>query len=131
MTRVARCQCGQLSVECSGDPVRVSVCHCLSCQRRSGSAFAVQARFPAEQTQITGVSTEWVRLSDDGHPATFHFCPTCGSTVYYFSRPGRELVAIPVGGFADPHFPPPAFSVYETRKHGWVTVAGEDVEHIS
>ena len=43
--RHASCSCGQLRIETSGEPFRVSVCHCLNCKRRSGSAFAVQARF--------------------------------------------------------------------------------------
>ncbi|MGH2892702.1 MAG: GFA family protein, partial [Solirubrobacteraceae bacterium] len=45
-TREAACSCGQLTVQVSGDPVRVSVCHCLACQRRTGSAFGYQARWP-------------------------------------------------------------------------------------
>ena len=46
-TRRASCTCGQLHLETTGEPVRVSVCHCLDCQRRTGSAFAAQARFHA------------------------------------------------------------------------------------
>ena len=30
---------GQLTASCTGEPVRVSVCHCLDCQKRTGSAF--------------------------------------------------------------------------------------------
>jgi hypothetical protein len=41
------------------------------------------------------------------------------------------VVAVPVGAFADPTFPAPKFSVYEHRKHPWVVVLGEAVEHSS
>ena len=41
------------------------------------------------------------------------------------------MVAVPVGAFADPTFPAPKFSVYEHRKHPWVVVLGEAVEHSS
>ena len=61
----AACSCGQLSLVAEGDPVRVSICHCLACQRRTGSAFGIQARFPAEQVQIAGRSSEYVRAADD------------------------------------------------------------------
>ena len=44
-TRTATCRCGQLRAECQGEPVRVSVCHCLDCQKRTGSVFAAQARW--------------------------------------------------------------------------------------
>ncbi|HYT52232.1 MAG TPA: GFA family protein [Gaiellaceae bacterium] len=120
MMRRASCSCGQLHLEAEGEPVRISMCHCLACQRRTGSAFGMQARFPKERVRIEGRSTEYVRISDEGEPRAFNFCPECGSTVYYQTDP--ELIAVPIGAFADPGFPPPKVSVYESRRHPWVTV---------
>lgn len=126
-TREAVCSCGQLRAEVDGDPVRISMCHCLACQRRTGSAFAVQARWPREAVRITGASREFVRHSDeDGEERRFMFCPECGATVYYFTD--AELVAIPVGALADPEFPVPGVSVWESRKHTWVTLP-DDIQH--
>lgn len=129
LIRHASCRCGQLTAACEGEPVRISVCHCLACQRRSGSPFAEQARFPADKVQITGEAKQWVRVSDRGRPVTYHFCPKCGSTVWYQGGPLPEAIAVPVGAFADPNFPPPRFSVWEERKHSWVAVLGDEVEH--
>jgi hypothetical protein len=67
IVRMASCSCGQLTAVATGDPIRVSVCHCLACQRRTG-----------------------------------------------------DVVAIPLGAFADPTFPHPERSVYEDYKHPWV-----------
>ena len=128
-TRTATCRCGQLKAVCTGDPVRVSVCHCLDCQRRSGSAFAAQARWPDDRVVITGEVNEWVRTADSGHRATYRFCPECGSTVAYVVEGWIGVTAVPVGAFADPTFPAPAFSVYEHRKHPWTIVLGDDVRH--
>jgi hypothetical protein len=127
-TRRAACSCGQLQAEVEGEPVRISMCHCLACQRRTGSTFGVQARFPRDRVRIEGASTEYVRTSDDGDSITFHFCPTCGSTVYYWLEEAPELLAIPVGAFADPTFPAPRVSVYESRRHPWTAVPA-DAEH--
>lgn len=127
-TRTARCRCGQLSVACRGEPVRVSVCHCHNCQRRSGSAFAVQARFRAEDVAVAGEARIWHGAGDSGAVASFHFCPVCGATVFYRSPPFPDLVAVAVGAFADAGFPPPRFSVYEDRKHPWVEIAGDAIE---
>ena len=69
---------------------------------------------------ITGTSTEFVRIGDEGTKATFRFCPNCGATVYYTMSGMGDAVAIPVGAFADPSFPAPTFSVYEERIHSWV-----------
>ena len=127
--RFASCSCGQLTAEVSGEPVRISICHCLACQRRTGSVFGQQARFPRENVTISGVSTEYVRVGDEGSRIKFHFCPSCGSTVYYEPEGLDDFVTIPVGAFADPAFPPPRVSVYESRKHAWVVPPAE-AEHI-
>jgi len=128
---IATCRCGQLTATASGEPVRVSVCHCLACQKRSGSAFATQARWPAEQVAVDGRSQSWVGTADSGNPITFHFCPDCGSDVHY-TIDGKfdGLVAIPLGAFDDPYFASPLFSVWEKRKHDWVAIRGDDVEHL-
>jgi hypothetical protein len=120
--RTASCSCGQLQLVASGEPVRISVCHCLACQRRTGSVFGQQARFPAGAVVIRGISTAYVRTGDSGTRLTYHFCPRCGSTVYYQSEEQPQLIAVPVGAFADSTFPAPRVSVYENRKHEWVTM---------
>jgi hypothetical protein len=128
--RTASCRCGQLKATVTGEPVRVSVCHCLKCKKRSGSAFAVQARWPAEQVTIEGRSGSFVKVADSGNPATFHFCPECGSDVHYdINGKFDGLVAIPLGAFNDPYFLQPRFSVWEERKNDWVEILGDDVEH--
>jgi hypothetical protein len=130
--RTAACSCGQLTVKCDGEPVRISICHCLACQRRTGSVFGEQVRFKCEDIkEISGVATTYVRVGDEGSEISFRFCPTCGATVYYTINNDPGLVAIPVGAFADPKFPAPTRSVYESRKHGWVNVPdGPDVVHL-
>jgi hypothetical protein len=119
-TRLAACSCGQLTARVSRSPLRVSVCHCLACQRRTGSVFGAQARFARGDVQLSGRSTAFVRIGDEGTAVTFHFCPTCGATVHYALADMPDAIAIPIGAFADPTFPPPVFSVYEDRMHGWV-----------
>lgn len=125
----ASCSCRQLTLVARGDPLRVSVCHCLACQRRSGSAFAVQARFPADAVTIAGASTEYALRGDEGGVARFHFCPVCGATVFYRPEAMPDMVVVPVGAFADPGFPWPRVSVYEGRRHGWVGLP-EEIERI-
>lgn len=108
--------------------MRVSMCHCLACQKRTGSTFGVQARFPRERARIEGESSRYVRIADSGNSLTFHFCPECGATVYYRVDDIADIIAVPVGAFADPAFPAPKFSVYESRKHSWSGVPS-DAEH--
>lgn len=129
--RIASCSCGQLRVTVNAEPVRVSVCHCLACQRRTGSVFGAQARFPRAAVEISGTSTEYVRTGDAGSRVSFNFCPTCGATVYYsVADYDVDNIAIPVGAFADPSFPAPSFSVYEERMHAWVGLP-PNIEHMA
>lgn len=127
--RLASCSCGNLSVEVEGDPIRVSVCHCLACQRRTGSVFGAQARFDRSRAQIKGKGKDYVRIGDEGSTITFTFCPDCGATVYYLLADNAQHIAIPVGAFADPGFPAPAFSVYDNRMHSWVSMP-EGIDHL-
>ena len=131
-TRTATCSCGQLRLACEGEPVRISICHCLECQTRTGSIFAAQARYPRERVTIAGDSAQWTRRGDSGDSATFHFCPTCGSTVYWEPNGLPGFVSVATGAFADPHCPPPNVSVYDERAHNWAFAAGElPLEHYS
>lgn len=117
----ASCSCGQLTLVAHGDPIRVGMCHCLACQRRTGSTYGAQARFATGNVEVAGRSTVYVRIGDEGTKAYFHFCPDCGATVYIMGDDDSTR-AVPVGAFADPTFPPPVFSVYEERRHPWVSV---------
>lgn len=126
--RLASCSCGKLTVGTHGEPVRISICHCLACQKRTGSVFGAQARFPADAVTVEGLSTQFLRIGDEGSSARFHFCPACGSTVFYQLDAVPGVVVIPVGAFADPDFPQPRVSVYEVRQHSWVSLP-ESIEH--
>ncbi|HTN96722.1 MAG TPA: GFA family protein [Nordella sp.] len=119
--REASCACGQLRLTCQNEPIRISICHCLDCQKRTGSVFGAQARFRrTDVTRIEGTSTAFTRQGDSGGTVTFHFCPRCGSTVYWELSGVPEAYAVAIGAFADPHFPSPRVSVYEERRHDWV-----------
>ncbi len=119
--RTASCSCGCLTATTYGEPLRVSICHCFACQRRTGSAFGVQTRFPRENVVISGRSAQYVRIGDEGNRVVFNFCPECGATVHYaVDGYDEDTVALPVGAFADPDFPPPTISVYGEQMHPWV-----------
>jgi hypothetical protein len=105
--RIAKCPCGRLLAICSGEPVRISVCHCLACKQRTSSAFSYNARFDEDRVAVQGRSTEFVRTGDEGSRITYNFCTECGATVYYRMDTQPGLIAIPVGAFADPYFPQP------------------------
>lgn len=121
--RTAACHCGSLTAACEGEPGFIALCHCQLCQRRTGSSYNLGAWFQAGAVTIAGAEQLYTRTGDEGGPEIrFHFCPTCGTSVYWDS-PGGPLpgmLAVAVGCFADPGFPAPTLSLYGKRRHHWL-----------
>jgi hypothetical protein len=120
MTRIARCCCGQLRAEASADPVRVVVCHCSECRRRTGSAYGVSAYFQKDYVEVDGPNSTFVRHCPEGRIIEFRFCPSCGSTVYWRADLLPDLIGVAVGLFDDPAFPEPTSSIFERNRFPWV-----------
>ncbi|WP_027582395.1 GFA family protein [Bradyrhizobium sp. Ai1a-2] len=120
MTKIAHCCCGSLRAEVGGEPAFVAACHCLECQRRTGSPFGVSAFFPKDQVRIEGPNKVYDRSSDSGRKVEFHFCPACGSTVFWYPAFIPEFIAIAFGAFADQSMPWPMLSAWEAEGHPWV-----------
>lgn len=130
MIRVASCACGQLRAEVTGDPLRVSICHCTECRRRTGSAFSHNARFGRGQVRVTGRDRTHTRTGDEGSSITHHFCPDCGVTVWYGNAETSETIGIPVGAFAMVECPAPQWSVYDDRRPDWLRIEVDGLEVI-
>jgi len=122
--REARCACGQVTVETEGEPGAVVMCHCLDCQRRTGSAFGLGAYFSPGQVRISGATLSFARPTDSGERFLAQFCPKCGTSISWKMDPDDGRVGVAVGAFADPSFPAPSRSVWERSRHEWVNVGG-------
>lgn len=127
--RRAECPCGQLSVTCSREPVRIAVCHCLACKRKTGSAFGFGAWFGERDVTLTGHAAEFVRVGDDGGRITNYFCPGCGCTLLWKIDTIPGCVAVSAGCFAELDFPAPTVSVYhESRRFPWVDISAAPLD---
>ncbi|WP_430816129.1 GFA family protein [Carboxylicivirga sp. RSCT41] len=135
-THKASCRCGELSITYNGPtPKRRTLCHCNSCQMRTGSAFSIQGRFPKNNLKIEGKSTAWRFPNEKGQEAnyrscdsggaTFHFCPTCGTTVYWEIDAAPDIIGIALGTLTDPSFPAPVISGFEAYGHPWAMQPAE------
>jgi hypothetical protein len=119
----ASCQCGSLTAEIDdGAEPTVVACHCLDCQKRSGSPFGSMAYFPLYAVAVTGEAREYARPTDSGSRYTTGFCPTCGSTLYGKASAFPEIVGVTVGTIDGAALPAPARSVYEQSRHAWVAM---------
>src|SRR5262245_59173046 len=120
-TRNASCSCGQLHLTLEGEPARVAMCHCLEGQRRTGPVIRNPARCRRHQITVAGKATEWTLTAERGSVLRYSFCPVCGSTLYWENTGFPDMIAVAIGTFADPNFPPPTISVWEECRHPWVS----------
>jgi hypothetical protein len=123
MSRIAHCSCGSLRVKTTGEPALATACHCRECQRRTGSPYGVSVVFKKAQARVEGASTVYVRDGQQGRKLRFHFCPECGSTVYFEADVLADAIGVALGTFADPAFPAPTRSTWEQSRHSWVEFA--------
>jgi hypothetical protein len=120
MQRTAQCQCGSLRAIAAREPRINNVCHCRACQRRTGSVISAGAFFLKADVQCEGPSKIYTRRADSGQEVHFHFCPNCGTSVYWQADIVPDFLGIAVGCFADPNFPAPSFSIWEEGRHPWL-----------
>ena len=118
--REAQCRCGQLKVRCEGEPGRISACHCLNCQRRSGSAFSYGAFFDEPAVTIGGEPKSWRSTSAAGRWTEANFCPTCGVTLFTRLEVLPGVVCVAAGAFSDADFPSPGKLYWSSRRHRWL-----------
>lgn len=122
MKRLATCSCGKLTALAAGDPITISVCHCSACRKRTGSAFGVAVFFDKEKVECAGVSETYSRLGRSGKSITFHFCPSCGSTVYWLPEFRDQLIAVALGCFQEPETLTPVQSAFSENALPWITL---------
>ena len=136
VTRTATCGCSRVHVTVEGEPALTAACHCDFCQKRTGSAFGYQAYFTQDQrVEIVGETNVYNGSDVDGIESQagrektpdYHFCPTCGSTVYWTvgDGAGHALLAIAVGNLVDSDFPSSTREYYTSMRHRWVCAASD------
>ena len=100
------CLCGAIRYRVNGNPQRASVCHCTSCQRRTGSSFGFHAFFEEQNIEFTGdeLTTYEHRSDESNNWVRLHFCKRCGTTVMIKTErfPGEPIIT--VGTFDDPNW---------------------------
>lgn len=116
------CSCGKVLITAMCELEAVSMCHCLLCQKRTGSTYSLHGYFPSKDVHVEGTTRNYSRTGDSGAYIHFRFCPECGSTVCREVEASPGKTGIPAGVFADPTFPPPSVAIFVPHKHPWVSI---------
>lgn len=98
------CVCGAIRFRAIGEPLRVTICHCRWCQRRTGTAFGTEVVFGGGQVEFTGEEiAQYRHVSDEsGRWLDIRFCRRCGSNLGFTLEAAPDLQALPAGAFDDP-----------------------------
>jgi hypothetical protein len=122
VTREGGCACSAVRYRLTSDPLFVHCCHCLNCQRQTGSAFVINLLIEADRVELLAGEPRPVDVPrDDGSTQRIFRCPAC--QVAIFSEYGRPEVRFVRGGTLDePSSVSPDVHIYTRSKVGWVTL---------
>jgi hypothetical protein len=106
------CRCGKVSYASTADPVFAGICHCRSCQKSTGSAYATVVAVPAASLTVTGSTKRFDDVADSGSSTHREFCPECGSTITQSADVMPGLTMVPAGTLDEPGSVMPAMQIY-------------------
>jgi hypothetical protein len=118
--REGRCSCGEVRYRLLSEPLFIHCCHCLNCQRQTGSAFVVNLLIEADRVELLAGEPEPVDVRrDDGSSQRIFRCPTC--RIALFSRYTRaDVHFVRAGTLEEPRGVEPDVHIFTRSKVGWV-----------
>ena len=122
MKRQGGCLCGQVRYEVSGDPLAVVLCHCINCQKQSGSTFSFNIIGQSDQISLQGNVSTYVDENDSGDPVNRNFCGNCGSPIYSEILTQGSLIALKIGTLDDTRDLEPQSQVWCISKQNWLSL---------
>ncbi len=117
--RTGGCACGAVRFTAPGEPLRVGLCHCMTCRQASGSIFNAFVIYPGDAVEVAGETTAWASSTQGRR----HFCPRCGSQIFARDEGGREI-ELRLGAFDQPNLFAPTYEAWIGRREDWLHTAG-------
>ncbi len=115
------CACGRARYELASEPLFVHCCHCLDCQRQTGSAFVLNALIEADRVEVTsGDLYRFEMPTDSGRPHGIYRCSSCGTAVWSEYGGLSVLRFVRLGTLDEPSSLEPNVHIYTRSKLPWV-----------
>jgi hypothetical protein len=124
MTKIkGSCLCGNVQYSSAAEPIAQAVCHCLDCQKQTGTAFSVVVGLHEADLELSGAShATCVTFGDTGIQTIRHFCNNCGSPIYSQPQAYPGIAFLKVGTLDDTTWVNPTLNVYCETAQSWVTI---------
>jgi hypothetical protein len=116
------CSCGEIRYRLASDPMFVHCCHCLNCQRQTGSAFVLNLLIEADRVELTAEEPHVVSVPrDDGSEQSISRCPTCQVALWSdYGRP--EVLFVRAGTLDDPSWVEPDVHIFTRSRVPWIVL---------
>lgn len=120
--REGGCSCGTVRYRLGSEPLIVHCCHCLNCQRQTGSAFVINLLIEGDRVELLAGEPQPVDVPrDDGSTQRVYRCPGCQVAV--FSEYGwPELKFVRAGTLDEPSAVKPDVHIFTRSKVPWVAL---------
>jgi hypothetical protein len=119
MTREGGCACGEVRYRLTSDPLFVHCCHCLNCQRQTGSAFVINVLIETDRVELLAGEPQQIDVPRDRGKQTIWRCPSCQIALYsQYTSPRVRFVR--AGTLDDPASVAPDVHIYTRSKLPWV-----------
>ncbi len=119
MKATGGCLCGAVRYEIDGEPIFSGHCHCVDCQKVTGTGHISVVAVPSSALKVTGETTSYAVTADSGQPYIRHFCPKCGSVVYGAPTSMPGVNTVPAGTLDDTTLFVPQMVVYTKSRPAW------------
>ncbi len=124
-----QCGCGATSYHLLDSPMFTHCCHCTSCQRETGSGFAINALIETSKIQLEHGELETRELpSNSGSGQTIIGCRSCKTVLWSHYSSARETIAfVRAGTLANAGRITPDIHIFLQSKLPWVQVPSDHV----
>jgi hypothetical protein len=116
------CSCGAVRYRLTSGPLFVHCCHCLNCQRQTGSAFVINLLIETDRVELLAGEPQPVDVPrDDGSVQRIYRCATCEIAVYsQYTSPDFRYVR--AGTLDEPRGITPDVHIFTKSKVDWVVL---------
>ena len=120
------CQCGAVRFEISAEPLTAYVCHCITCQKQSGSAFGMAIVVPTDAIAVLeGGTSTFIKTADSGRESDCVFCPKCGNRLFHHIKADAAMSMVKTGLLDDASDIIPVALLWTSRALNWVTIPND------
>ena len=120
--REGGCTCGAVRYRLASEPLFVHCCHCLNCQRQTGSAFVINVLIETDRLEVLEGEPHAVSVPRSGDKKQKIWrCPKCQTALFsQYTTPHIRFVR--AGTLDDPSSVAPDVHIFTRSKVPWVTL---------